>query len=118
MGPDPQLSYIASNNTPVLRFNLAVNTGYKDKTHCSWYRCSYFGERAETLAPHLAKGKFLLVTGEPEIKDFTNEAGKTFRNVEVRVKDIDFLGTGSGAPAAGGATEDSQQLDDDGVVPF
>lgn len=54
LGQDPESSYIGE--TPVLRFSLAVNTGFKEKKTTSWYRCAMFGTRAKAVAPMLSKG--------------------------------------------------------------
>lgn len=103
IGGDWKLTYL-SDNTPVLRFNVAVNTGYGDKKTCTWYRCSMFGRQAESVNPHLAKGKAVTISGEPRLSSYTSEQGKVFTNIEIRVNQFAFAG---GGQSAGGADTDA-----------
>ncbi len=52
----------------VLNFSVAVDNG-KDKNgekrEASWFDCALWGPRAEKLAPYIAKGSKLAVTGRP-----------------------------------------------------
>jgi len=90
-GPDPKLSFLP-DGTPILRFSLAVNTGWKDKKVCTWYRCSLFGRQAEGISKYLNKGKAVVISGEPSLSVYNSDNGKTYTNIEVRVVRFGFAG--------------------------
>lgn len=96
LGKDAEESSLQSNGSPVVRFSLAVGTGWGDRKSTSWYRCTYFGDRASKVRQFLTKGKAITVIGEPTIRDWTDQAGKTRTSVEVLVKDVTLLGGGNG----------------------
>lgn len=91
LGGDAEVSY-TPDNTAVLRFSLAVNTGLGARRVCSWYRCVMFGNRGVNLQPHLTKGKAVTVAGEPAIVSFTNAHGTEKVSVDVRVDNLSFAG--------------------------
>lgn len=86
LGQDPESSYIGE--TPVLRFSLAVNTGFKEKKTTSWYRCAMFGTRAKAVAPMLSKGKAVLVSGEPCINEYIGKDGQKRTSIDVRISEL------------------------------
>lgn len=87
------------NDTAVAQFNLAINSGYGEKQITTFYRCSLFGKRAETLAPMLLKGNKIGVTGEITNRPYTNKEGVEKYSLELRVNDLTLLGSkGEGKP--------------------
>lgn len=120
LGAEPELSY-TTNDTAVLRFSIAVNTGYKDRKTCSWYKCVMFGKQAEALRQHLGKGKAVIVAGEPSISTFTNDSGVKFTNVDVQVNSLSFVGGNngnSGGNSSSGSAETLPFADSDDDIPF
>jgi single stranded DNA-binding protein len=123
IGRDAELTYL-STGTAVLKFSLAVNTGSKDKQTLSWYSVAFFGSRAEKLAPWLTKGKGVIVSGEPTIRQWTSQAGKQGTSVEVRANDIIFLQSpssgvsSSNSEDSNNASVSQQTLNDNSEVPF
>ena len=97
IGRDPELKFLG-DGTPVLKFSLAVNTGYKDKKVCSWWECTWFGKRADTVSKFIHKGSAVLVSGEPQIREWDSN-GKKGKSAEVRVNDIVLVGTKEQAQA-------------------
>lgn len=103
---------------PVLSFSIAVDDGYGQNKSTLWFECSLFGKRGEALAPHLAKGTPVTVSGDLTRREYE---GKTY--LGVRVNDLTMHGgkqegERKAAPErepAGGAAPD---MDDDGDLPF
>lgn len=66
-GKDAELRRM-QNGDPVLNFSLAADNG-KDRNgnrrDPTWYDCSIFGKRAESLQHHITKGLRLTLTGRP-----------------------------------------------------
>lgn len=106
VGKVDEIKYAGSANTPVLKFSLAVNTGFGEKKACSWYACSYWGKQAESVAQYITKGKAILVSGELSLREWDSN-GKKGTSADVRVEQITLLGgkddgghTEQAAPAA------------------
>ena len=61
----------------VLNFSIAVDNG-KDKSgekrEATWYDCALWGKRAESLAPYIAKGSKLVVSGRPGARAYEGKA--------------------------------------------
>lgn len=55
------------NGKSFLKFSVAYNTP-KKLTH--FYDCALFGERGEKLLPFMKKGKYVVVTGEPDWREY------------------------------------------------
>ena len=72
---------------PVAGWSLAVDAGYGERKVTTWLDCSLWGKRAESLAPHIAKGDRLGVTGELSTREHD---GKTY--VTLKVSDVTLLG--------------------------
>lgn len=78
--------------TQVLNFSIAVDNG-KDKNgerrESTWYDCSLWGKRAQSLAPYISKGQKMTVFGRPTARAHD---GKAYLGVEV--DDLTFQGGG------------------------
>lgn len=61
----------------VLNFSIAVDNG-KDKNgekrEATWYDCALWGKRAESLAPYIAKGSKLALSGRPSARAHEGKA--------------------------------------------
>lgn len=114
----------------VLNFSIAVDNG-KDKNgerrESTWWDCSLWGKRAESLAPYIQKGSRLTVQGRPSARA---HEGKAY--LGVTVNELTFMsskqdserssGGGGDDYSSGFATskssgpKESYDLDDD--IPF
>lgn len=83
----------------VLNFSLAVDNGKaKDgtKRDSTWFDCSVWGKRAESLESHITKGSKLVLRGRPTARA---HEGKVY--LGIAVDDLTFMGGGSGASGGG-----------------
>lgn len=84
---------------PVLGFSVAVNNG-KDKDGnerpATWFDCSIWGKRAESLERHITKGTKLTLEGRPTCREHD---GKAYLGVSVN--DLTFMGGGSRSEGGG-----------------
>ena len=115
VGSAEEIKYTQSG-TALLRFSLAVNTGFGDRKVVSWYRCTMWGKRAEKLAQHVGKGTPLLVTGEPSVNEYTSEGGTKRTRIQVNVNELSFLEKRESKPEQD--TTDNYQGDPEEGVPF
>ena len=76
-------------------FSVAVSKGKDSPT--TWFRCSLWGKRGESLAQYLTKGAKVTVVGEFQAREWEKD-GKRGTSLEVRVSDIALQG---GAQASG-----------------
>ena len=91
LGKDSETRHTAQGKA-VVQFSVAVKSGYGDKASTTWARCSLWGDRGEAVAQYLTKGQLVGITGEVELKEFTNKEGNKQSSLEVRVNDLTLLG--------------------------
>ncbi len=87
---NPELRFLP-DQTPVLQFSFALNSGYGEKQVTTWLNCSLFGKRAQTLAPILAKGNKVGITGELTNRPYVAKDGSEKHSLELRVSDLTLL---------------------------
>ena len=67
-GKDPSVNYAPSGDQ-VTNVSIATSDTWKDKNgekrEATWYDCALWGKRAEALAPYIAKGSKLALSGRP-----------------------------------------------------
>jgi single-strand DNA-binding protein len=106
LGADGELRTTQSGEK-VLGFRVANDVGFGERKTTQWVDCSIWGRRAEALAPHLTKGKSVVVSGEVTIREFEKRDGTRGAGLSVRVAEIDFTGgareEGGGGGYGGGA---------------
>jgi single-strand DNA-binding protein len=92
----------------VLSSSLAVEDPSKKddrgRPGTEWYRIKIWGRQAETLSPHLLKGKSILVEGRLSIQTWTDREGHNRYTPEVSVDRVVLLGS-PGGQGGGGARE-------------
>jgi len=102
----------------VLSFSVAVNNG-KDKDgnrrDSTWFDCSIWGKRADSLESHITKGTKLALTGRPTARA---HEGKVYLGISVN--DFTFMGgasQGDSTPSAP-ANRTPDSVDDFDSIPF
>ncbi len=98
LGADGELRTTQSGEK-VLGFRVANDVGFGERKTTQWVDCSIWGRRAESLAPHLTKGKQVVISGEVTLREFDKRDGSRGAGLSVRVAEIDFTG---GAREEGG----------------
>lgn len=105
LGADGELRTTQSGEK-VLGFRVANDVGFGDRKTTQWVDCSIWGRRAESLAPHLTKGKSVVVSGEVTLREYEKRDGTRGAGLSVRVAEIDFTGgarqDGGGGSFGGG----------------
>ena len=98
----------------VLSSSLAVEDPSKKdergKPGTEWYRIKIWGRQAETLSPHLLKGKSILVEGRLSIQTWTDREGHNRYTPEVSVDRVVLLGSPGGQVA--GASREPHVVDE------
>jgi len=129
---DPELQHLPSG-TPVLRLGLAVNGRQQDSSgnwvdKPNFFDVKVFGNQAEMLSQHLAKGRRVGVDGRLDWSSWEAQDGSKRSKVEVVAQSVQFLdsrgGDGDGGtylPSQGGGSSEADfpsapAADDD--IPF
>jgi len=111
LGADGELRTTQSGEK-VLGFRVANDVGFGDRKTTQWVDCSIWGRRAESLAPHLTKGKSVVVSGEVTLREYEKRDGTRGAGLSVRVAEIDFTGgareEGGGSFGSGGGGYESR----------
>jgi single-strand DNA-binding protein len=100
---DPELRHLPSGS-PVLQLGLAVNGRQQDASgnwvdKPNFFDVKLFGNRAESLAQHLAKGRRIGVDGRLDWSSWEAQDGSKRSKVEVVAFDIQFLDSRGDAEA-------------------
>ncbi len=97
LGSDPELRYLQSG-AAVCSFSVAVNENWTDRQtnerrdKTTWYRVSTWNQLAETCNQYLARGRQVMVVGTVEARGYVNNAGEAAASLELRARDVRFLG--------------------------
>jgi single-strand DNA-binding protein len=92
---DPELQHLPSG-TPVLRLGLAVNGRMQDSAgqwvdKPNFFDVKVFGNQAEFLGQHLAKGRRVGVDGRLDWSSWEAQDGSKRSKVEVIAQSVQFL---------------------------
>ena len=79
LGNDPEVKK-AANGKNWVRFSLATNVKYKDKSgqlqeKTQWHSCKAWNSVAEIAAKHLRKGRQVMISGSLEYEKYTDKEG-------------------------------------------
>lgn len=118
LGRDPETRYM-SNGDAVCNFSIASSETWKDKNsgqkqeRTEWVRCTVFGKLAEIAGQYLKKGKQCYVAGKMVTRKWTDKDGVEKYTTEIKVDQVQLLGSGvdkpqqeAKAPASGGGFDD------------
>lgn len=86
---DAEVKTVGDNT--ICEFSIPHQERKEDPT--VWIRCSLWGKRGQSLAPHLTKGTFVTVVGTQKIREYDGKQGKAF-SAEIKVDDVALLGGG------------------------
>lgn len=97
LGGDPELRYLQSG-AGVCSFSVAVSESWTDRQtqekreKTVWYRVSAWNQLGESCNQYLAKGRQVMVIGTVEARGYTNNAGEAAASLDLRARDVRFLG--------------------------
>ena len=83
--------FVNSGKTQVLNFSLAASRKLGDTEYTDWASVKVWGDRAERLKEHIAKGMKLLVRGRPEAKGYKRDDGTVAGEMILHANEIEFL---------------------------
>lgn len=125
---DVELRASATTGEPYLLLGLAVNEGYKDHVHTSFYQCWLEADEATRASKAgVRKGSLLFVNGQLSVVDVPRKDGGTRTIARISRARWDYIPTGRktdtsvpaapttapSAPAAASPTAQAAQSQDD-----
>lgn len=123
IGHDAETRFLPSGD-PVVTFNVATTERKKNKSgdfdeQTIWFRASFFGKRAEAVAPYLNKGKLVGLSGSLSQSTWTDKEGNARTTLEVKVDDLTLLGSKvMTAVATAGTVESGKEIVSNDDIPF
>ena len=124
LGRDPEIRYTQTGQA-VCGFSVAVNEVWTDrqtnerKEKTTWFRISVWGPQAETCSRYLAKGRQVMIIGTVEARAYLDQGGQPQATLELRARDVRFLGGQAGSGQQDGEYEDSGSGSGEmGDIPF
>lgn len=90
MTKDCELRYTVSQKA-VATFTIAVNDGYGENQHTSFFNCVAWGASAENLNKYTSKGSKLLIDGRLQQRSYENRQEKKIYVIEVICNQIEYL---------------------------
>lgn len=91
----------------MLKFSVAVNTGWGDKKNTTFYNCALW-QASDKLQQLMLKGQLIGITGEPSLREYSTDSGKR-QSLDVRVNNVILLGS---------KPTEASDAGDDEKVPF
>jgi len=93
----------------VISFNVAHNERFRDREtqqwrdRTVWVRCSYWRDPDRlAVLPYLTKGRQVFAEGTLTVGSYTNQEGQVIPTIDLRVNDLQLLGSATGPTAHGG----------------
>jgi len=106
LGKDPELRYTPGGQ-PTASFSLATTERWTDKSgqrqeKTEWHNIVAWGKLAELVNQYLKKGRSAYIEGRITNRSWDDRDGNKKYRTEIVASQIHFLGSGTGAGAAGG----------------
>lgn len=76
------------SGTTISSFSIAVDGGFGEHKRTDFINCKFF--KRDGLAPHLTKGKPVIVSGELQTEKWTGKDGVERTGFSIICRDIDF----------------------------
>jgi len=119
---DPETRSTPSGQS-VTSFSLAVNRTWNDangqrQEETSFINCTAWGQRGETIAKYVGKGRQLLVSGRLQQRSWDDkETGKKRSSIDVIVEEFSFVSDGRGGQGGGSTSSNSQSSSSNNSAP-
>jgi len=89
LGRDSEVRTTPSGES-VLSFSVADSQGREKPT--IWWACQLWGKRAASLQQYLVKGRYVTVSGNVTMREYTAKDGTPKQATEIRVQDVALQG--------------------------
>ena len=80
-----------ANGKKYIHFSAYHTRKVNDEYKSTFVNCTYFTDKADTLAKWLIKGKAIFIEGEPSARAYIDKENKPQSSLEVLVRNIEFV---------------------------
>lgn len=114
LGQDPEIKYMPSGDA-VTNVSLATTESWKDKQtgeqveKTEWHRLVFFKRLAEIAGEYLRKGSQVYIEGNLQTRKWQDKNGNDRYTTEIRVRDMQMLGSRGGDAGSGGSQGGGRQ---------
>jgi single-strand DNA-binding protein len=91
LGKDVDLKYTQSGKA-VATLTLAVDDGYGESKHTSWFNIVCWNKTAENVAKYCVKGSQVAITGRLSQRSWDDKDGNKRYTIEVIADRVQFIG--------------------------
>lgn len=88
MARDPEILFSKAGE-PYCRFCVAYNDS---KKVAIFFNCMAFGKTGDLIGQHFVKGQAILVSGELQSNNWTNNDGVEKKEIQIMVRSFSFVG--------------------------
>jgi single-stranded DNA-binding protein len=96
------VKFFNAGKMPILNINIAASRRIGEREFTDWVSAKVWGERAEKLKEHIAKGMKLLVRGRCEAKAYKRDDDTLAGELILHVDTLEFLSPKQKTEEAGG----------------
>jgi single-strand DNA-binding protein len=112
LGKDPELKYTAGG-TPMARFTLATDEGFKDRSgeqqkRTEWHTIVAWGKLAEICGEYLTKGKQIYIEGSIRSRQWEDQSGNKRTSYDIVARQMTMLGSRADSERAAQAARPDQ----------
>lgn len=119
LGRDAELRHTGAGS-PVSSFTIATSEAWNDKggqkqEKTEWHKVVLWGKAAESLQPHLVKGKQVYVEGKLQTRQWDDKDGNKKYATEVKADTVKLLGGGGKSARESFVDQMAAPIDDDEI---
>lgn len=91
VGKDAEVRVPNMKGDSVASFTVASRRYQNGEESTDWVSVSFWGKRAEAIAPHVTKGSRVAVRGALHVREYEHNGAKRW-SLELRADDVELLG--------------------------
>lgn len=80
---DPE-SRTSTKGTAITKLRIPVDTGWGENMTTTWWSVTLFGSAGESASKHVRKGAHVVVSGEPQVREYEKRDGSTGYSPELK----------------------------------
>lgn len=92
LAKDPEIRYAQATGNAIASYSIAVNRRFKreGEPDADFFNCVSFGKTAEFIEKYLRKGTKVVLEGEVQNNNYTNQQGEKIYSTRILVNNIEF----------------------------
>jgi single-strand DNA-binding protein len=117
LGRDAEQRFTPAGDS-IVQFSVPVVAGFGKNQVTTWVNCSLWGSRGESVLPYLKKGQLVGVSGEFQLRKWTDKEGLERLSPELRCNTVQLLGSRPSETSASGVSQTGTNEQNTGFEDF